>query len=216
MAAAVACDTAFVEPTPPTLVGGKRVFAPVPIVEPVVHALVVDFEIPDPAHCAATVARAEAVLRSIAASGRSAALPTVHLAPGCRQLPFRFFDASLIEQPSREAEASFPGSAIRPVVLYVNNVDLPLPFGVTEGLRALRFSATAQGRLAPRVYGLALEKARASGGFDAVGSWTHAGDEAMWTAVEELIGREVPFESTREVTVRAPLLIRRSRRKRST
>jgi hypothetical protein len=130
----------------------------------------------------------------------------VDLSPGCRQLPDRGFDASAYDRALQGAERSFPGSAVRAVLLYVNDIALPLPWRVVSDLSTLRALVAARGGLAPRVYALAPAQATASAPFDVRLAWTYGEDDAMWAGLARQLAADLPLSSRSPLAAEAMLL----------
>lgn len=205
--AACACEAAFVDPTPPVLTTERLVLTAAYRAEPVVFGAILDLQIPDPALCAATVARVLAELRGAAqrAGVPSRELAPRDLSPSCAQKPFRVVPVAEIEAEIRAAEADFPGFHVRPVLLYVNNVELSIDPNVGAGLNQLRGDAQLRGAPPPLIWGMALAPALASFGFARSVPWVHATDAGMWGSLAVLLDADLPLQTRAPLDARARL-----------
>jgi hypothetical protein len=94
------------------------------------------------------------------------------------------------------AEASFPGRHLRPVYVYVDNVDLALPSALLQAFTTLRAQSTLPGLfLTVSLAALATQLAA----FSAV-PWTYAGDPALAQRLGAAVEQALPLQSTATTT----------------
>ncbi len=193
LAAAVllSCGGDFVEPNPPALewLDQRRVVQT--RFEPVVLAVVVDLSIRDEESCAEVIAALRDVHREAATEPVRNALmvPPVVLTPGCEQTRDRRLPESLREELER-AVAELPGHEVRPVVLYVNNLDVPLSSGLAADLKALR-QPLSNGQ-APVLWGVVLPAVEAQLDLEILHPWTWARDPALLPAIRDGLDARLP------------------------
>lgn len=165
--------------------------------EPAVWLLVSDLFLEHDEDCAATVAwLADSIRAAVPASVPGAlALPTLQTSP-CTQPSSRSIDPAAIDAALRAGEATFPGHAVRSVVVYANNVVLSIPGQIASALDAVRQLARARGAFEPRIWAvLPSSLAGSLRSADRTLVWTYAGDPAIAHGLSEAGNEDLPFTS---------------------
>jgi len=205
---AAGCGADFMEANPPQLARASSEYVASSAPEPLVWFVVADLFLENPADCPAALAYLDASVKAaMPAAPLSSNLGKVSLSP-CTQPANRTLDPAVIDDAVRGAEAAFPGHAVRAVLLYVNNLNLPLPPQVAEGLLTARARIGTRSGLTPRIW-LSLV---ASANPPALPSdhsvpWGYVGDPAYPAALAKSLSESVPFVSDdRVVAGPMPLL----------
>ncbi len=192
----VACGTRFVEPNPPELRRVRHSLTSPIIDEPVAWLLLVDLHITNPADCAAAQARIDAQLReTLLANGRHGVpIATIEIAPTCTQSPWRWLDVNAVEELLVDARDRL-SPRLRPLIVYVNNVDLALSPDLSSALASIPERFVARGGLRPVLIGIAHAKARETVPFDVPLDWTFSGDAALTSSLLTLANAELPHRT---------------------
>jgi len=196
-AAAAACPTGFVDPDPPALQRVERVWSPPVENEPVVYALLLDLHLARGLDCAATKAQIAARVRSIliTSSTPGIELPLVDISPNCRQAPDRHFDASALDVAIQGAERTYGARHVRALLLYVNDIDLPVPPGLQSDFSSLRIFMANRSAPLPVVWAMALGRGKDQGLFERLLEWRHSGDNGMFAALASAAGGDLPLQA---------------------
>lgn len=210
MASTSCGGSGYYEPTPPLLLRTDRVVSPSVRVEPTVIAFLIDLQVPDPVECEGARAGFRAAI-SEGIEANSEGAPVVFLEPfwsgvPCQASGNRSFDVDRISEVLDAAANSYPSFAVRPTVIYLNNLDLPLPAELRASLKAVRALKVGDKALQPKLWGITLEVARTGLPFDEYIPWTFAGDEALTKAITDLATAQLPQWSVTGQGVRTPLL----------
>jgi hypothetical protein len=202
-----ACGADFVEPNPPRLVRTRIDYAASSSAEPAVWLVVADLYLEHDEDCAATVSWLGASIRAAipAAVAGMLELPAIQTSP-CTQPNSRTIDAGAIDLALRGAEATFPGRAVRAIVVYANNVLLTVPGQIASALASVRDRAAARGALVPRVWAILPAAVANSVSADRSLVWTYAFDSAIARQLGQIAGEELPF-TTDTAVVTPPMAL---------
>ena len=202
-----ACGAEFIEPNPPQLVRTRVDYQASSAAEPAVWVVVSDLFLEHDEDCAATVAWLGASIRGAVPASVPGALEVapVQTSP-CTQPNSRTIDPAAIDDALRSAENAFPGHAVRPVIVYANNVLLTVPGQIASALDAARKLAVARGALEPRLWALLPPALTGRLRADRTVNWTYAGDPAIARQLVDIAAAELPFTSDAAV-VTPPLQV---------
>jgi hypothetical protein len=133
---------------------------------PVVWRFVADLQIADPARCDKVSQTVHDLFAAaFAAAGNAHELQRVDLAPGCHQDPGRALDGAGLADDAKSYLASTSSNQWqRPVLVYVNNLDAPLPQSLVDSLDVYRGSFS--GKTVPLDLALATDATFLSTGWD--------------------------------------------------
>ncbi|HVE83408.1 MAG TPA: hypothetical protein VND93_11195 [Myxococcales bacterium] len=195
VAGTAACPVGFVDPDPPQLQRLERLWTPPSEDEPTVYALLMDVHLARGADCAASQARIAAQARSaLLPPGRiGAELPQVLVSPACRQAPDRHFDPASVDASIRQAEASYGSGRVRALLLYADNIDLPVPDSVRSDLTGLRILTAQRGAPLPLVWSMVFGRAKDTSLFDRTVLWTDSVDASMYANLAAESEAELPL-----------------------
>lgn len=197
----VACgEVHFVDPNPPALYRATARFQPGSIDEPVVWMTVLDLFVEQASACADTRQGMLEMVRAAfsALPAQKLELPSQDLAPGCRQRGEVPLDVDAATAAFSAARAAFPGAHVRPVIVYVDDIDLPLPPQLTSSLQALRQPPVAGSKLTPLLWTMAVREATASLAPDEDLGWTFTGDPALAALLGLVVKRDLPLQTLRQ------------------
>jgi hypothetical protein len=198
--ASAACGVGFVEAQPPNLTTLQVKYSATSAAEPVVYGLLIDLDIPDPTACAAAMSWVEGFVQAamLKADAGAIALPEQRLSGnGCAPLYSRSIDTLALSTAIAVVQAARPAAHVRPVLIYVNNLALPLAYGVSSGLTALH-GLVLSGGVHPLLWAVAPGQAIASANGIVQSSvvWTFSQDAQVATAVAALVASELPLQSS--------------------
>lgn len=202
------CGARFVEPNPPELSRHLHIVEASIIDEPIAWLLLIDLQIGNANDCAAAQARIDAQLReSLTANGRSGApLATVEIAPACTQQPFRRLDLPALEKRLVDARDRL-SPRLRPLIVYVNNVDLQIGAELAADLAVLSERYVASGGMRPVTLVIAPAEAREGLLADHAFDWTFSGDAALTSALLSFADAHLPHRTQIWSTVPPPPLL---------
>jgi hypothetical protein len=163
---------------------------------PVVYGLVFDLYLADATECARVHQQLTSALRAAMLPGtrEGMELAAQELSPGCSASPgSRRFDRAAFDSGVWAAQQRFGAGRVRPVLVYFNNLALPLPSGLRSDLQLLR-----DGSSKALVWALTLQPASATGlPFDLAQPWTHSADPALSAPLEKAAAAQLPLEQVR-------------------
>jgi hypothetical protein len=191
------CPTGFVDSTPPELETVERTFQVPPVTAPVVYQLIFDVHLANPSDCTAVIDRVTASARAalLPAGSVGAELPLYDLTGGtCHQQADRTIDAYWIADNLAGPEATWGTAKVRPLLLYLNNVDLELPWGVKSGIYSLIAEQDARGAPPPLLWGIVSEKARKDAAYERASAWTYAQDPALFNGIAGFAQSDLPLQ----------------------
>src|SRR5581483_166387 len=183
-----------VDPNPPQLYRSSAEFTAPVVAEPVVWISFLDLFIEDPAACAWARQPTLDTLRQAVTGvrGPQMELPGQDLAPDCRVRGRQPVDASAVLAGFAAAQAAFPGANVRPVIFYVDNVDLVPPQGILDALAALR--SVPAGQLAI-LWPVSLPSVAQQLGAVRSTDWTFAGDPDLLNRLNTSISKYLPLQT---------------------
>jgi hypothetical protein len=193
---AIACgEIHFIDPNPPTLFRAQTKFSPAAIDEPIVWIAIFNLFFEDESGCSWARDTTVGALRSAfaGAGGQQLELAAQDLAPGCRQRDSVQLDAPAVQAAFASSQAAFPSARIRPVVVYLDNIDAQLAPGTAALIASLRNGSTGLASLIWTV------------GFDQVGTqlrserrlgWTYTGDPTFSSQIRNVVSSELPLRTT--------------------
>lgn len=196
-ACGMACPVPFVEPNPPVVELFERTYQPPTVAEPVFYAVVFDVHLSIEAECDGLKARLrqEAHDLFLRPGIPGAELPFMDLTPNCQQAADRSLDVTALEAAIRAEEDTWGRRRVRPILLYVNNVDLAVPNGFKANLIQLRFSADQRGAPRPLLWGLVMPRARQDTAFDRSSIWTYASYSRLMWGIDAAAQEDLPLVS---------------------
>jgi hypothetical protein len=191
-----ACGADFIEPNPPRLVRARVEYQASSVAEPVVWLVIADLFLEHDADCPSTLAWLGSSVRAGIPAGAPAMLelPPIQISP-CTQPITRTIDAKAIDAALRNAEAAFPGRAVRAVLVYANNVRLALPGQIVAAFDAVRQMSVARGALEPRFWAVLPAALGGALRADRTLVWSYAGDAAIARQIAQIAAEELPFSS---------------------
>jgi hypothetical protein len=195
-AVASACGPDFVDATPPELASIQRTVEVVAHSEPLVFQAIFDLHLPDGGECARTRDRIHSELRQVMLRTgiRGVELAAVDLSPGCQQTQFRRYESGPLAGALESVEQSLGRAPIRPLLLYFNNVQLPLPQALREDF--LRRGDASPGQPAPLLWATATDPVLKSGVFDETFAWTFSSDLSLLGGVAAAAQVQLPLMTT--------------------
>jgi hypothetical protein len=182
----------FVDSHPPDLFHSANEYRTSPAAEPIVWMPVLDLFVETGANCQEAKSW---TLETIRAAMAVEGAPRLELAaqdvsPSCNQPPRRAVDAVAAVAAFRSAERSFPAGHVRGIVVYANNIDLPVPATLSDSLTAMRIAEL------PRLFWAAARK-QATDQLkpDQSVGWTYTGDGAIQKALASVASADLPLQS---------------------
>jgi len=196
-AAAAACPAGFVDPNPPALQRVEKVWSPPVENEPVVYALMLDLHLARGLDCAATKSQIASRVRSIliTSSTPGIELPLVDISPDCRQAPTRHFDASALDLAIQGAERTYGSRHVRALLLYVNDIDLPIPESIQSDFSSLRIFLANRGAPLPVTWAITLGRGQDEALFQRLMEWKYSTDTGMFGALTSTAAIELPLQA---------------------
>lgn len=204
-----ACPTGFVDPEPPVLRRLDYNWTP-PVEDlPTVYALLLDLHLASGLDCdtikSRFIAQARAVLLPSGATGVE--LPVMDISPTCRQSQDRHLDLDALDAAIRGAETTYGQGRVRPILVYVNNVDLPVPLGLQSDFAGLRILASGRGSHLPLLWCVAAGRAQDVTLFERRVAWTHSEDPGLFggAGLGAVALQELPLRALGSVPGGVPL-----------
>ena len=184
----------FIDPNPPRLFRSSASYTSASVGEPVVWIAILDLFFEDASGCdwarAATLA---AVRQGFAGAGTpQLELSAQDLSPDCRQRGQQALDVAGVRAQFDSAQAAFPGAHVRPVIVYVDDVDLPVPTEILVALRAVRSSAA----LPALLWTISQASVSTQLASDRAVSWSYAGDADLASRVGASVEADLPLQTT--------------------
>jgi len=203
---ACGCGNHFVEPHPPQLERAQATYTAGSAGEPTSYLVVLDLYLERSAGCADQHAFALQTIR--AAMGPEAIEIAVEDAsPTCAQLSTRSIDPLAVDTAIVAAQAAHAAAHLRPILVYVNNIDLPITHPLIDQLAAIRSRSVARVQQAPLYWALAAAKPAGDLRSDRIVPWTFTGDAALGATLRSLASADLPLQSeTGDVAGPLPLL----------
>ncbi|EPX60658.1 hypothetical protein D187_001307 [Cystobacter fuscus DSM 2262] len=185
------CETYFVDPYPPEISTLSRERVVKAQDTPVVYGLVFDLHIPNAAECTRVKEQLRAALRAaLLPTGREGMeFSPRDLSPGCVQPNSRSYPYWEYAAQVRQAEELFGRGRVKPVLLYFNNVELPLPSSLREDFINLQNG----GGNAPQLWALTTQEVLSNTRFAQSAPWTYSSDPRLTARLAELARAQLPF-----------------------
>ena len=184
------------EPNPPRLFHNRAEFTSAAVSEPLVWVAILDLFIQDTTGCAqaraGTLAAIRAAISHVAVP--QIELPAQDLSPDCRQRGERALDVPALQAALASARNAFRGAHVRPLIIYVDDVEAQLPPDAFNTISAMR-----------AIDGNHLWTVSFDGVFTQLGAerqiaWTYAGDPALAARLDEAVKADLPLQSTATAT----------------
>lgn len=196
------CPGGFVEPNPPELERVEWTYTAGPEDRPLLYGVIFDLHLADPERCSAvkeTLRRNIRTVLTAAVPGAEELAETDVTGNTCVQETWRSFSAYDVQNTAIAAARQHPAGTIRPLFVYVNNVDA-IPSTVEYALRMLRNPAY-EFAAAPLLWGVVLPRVKAQVSFERTTPWTYAADPALFAPMEEASSKDLPLQGTAPATV---------------
>ena len=179
----------FTEPNPPALFRSKAQYSTTAVAEPVVWMPILDLFAENTDSCPNARAWTLATIRDAmaAAGGTELELAGADLSPTCAQSPDRTLALAPLQQQIASAVAQFPAAHVRTVIIYANDIALPIPNQVLDALLTLR----SQGFLWTLARAPVIGQLKA----DQQIPWTYAYDPALAQQLVQVATAQLPLQS---------------------
>ncbi len=201
--------TLFVDPNPPRLRRAVAQYTTRASAEPLIYVPLIDLYIEDPNTCVfAKSWFLDAAQKAMqAATPNLLGLATQDLAPDCTQREGVALDVDGIVRDLRLLAANNPQAHLRLVILYANNLALPLPAARSQSLSTLSAKLTALQGMPPLLWLVGSKVLARQLASDTALDWTYAGDPAMVTALHSATQLSLPLQTeVGTVSQQQPLL----------
>ena len=196
---AIGCgEVHFVDPNPPRLFRADARFTSAAKDEPVVWVAILDLFLEDASACPWAKATTLSTIRGAIATagGIQVELPAQDLAPDCRVRASQPLDSTAIRTAFAAAQAAHPAEHLRPLVIYADNLALPVPPAVSAAVTSLRTLS------APPALLWTLSQPLVGGQMasDRTVEWTYAGDAALAGRLASVVSAFLPLRTTATAT----------------
>lgn len=184
----------FVDPNPPGLFRTSATYTSAAIDEPVVWIAILNLFFQDASGCAwAREVTLSSLRQGFAFAGaRQLELTAQDLSPDCRQRGERPLDVAAVQAAFAQAQAAFPGAHVRPVIVYVDDIDLAAPSDTVTALGVVRAWPAPPALLWAVAYPSAVTQVRLDRSVD----WGYAGDSALATRLATVVKADLPLQTT--------------------
>ena len=196
---AIGCgEVHFVDPNPPRLFRSHAQFTSAARDEPVVWIAILDLFIEDATACAWARQTTLATLRRAvtAAGGAQVELPAQDLAPECRARGTQAVDAEAVSAAFAAARTSFAGAHLRPLIVFVDNLDALLPSSMSAALASARALSSPPALL----WSVSQPSVGSQLAADRIVEWTYAGDPELPARVAAAVSEFLPLRTTATAT----------------
>jgi hypothetical protein len=196
----IACgEVHFVDPNPPQLFRAQSKFIAGTVDEPIVWVSITNLFTEDAAACAGSRQTTLGALRAAFASvgGQQLELPAQDLAPGCNQRNVTKLDVAAVQAAFAGAQSAFPGSRIRPVVVYLDNINAQVDAATAALILSLK---NGPGGLQSLIWTVAFDAVGQQLGADRRISWTYTGDPALASQMQGAVSADLPLRTTAALT----------------
>jgi hypothetical protein len=189
------CGARFVEPHAPELFRTRGEHRIPSRKEPVTFGLVFDLYAAEGCEALHTRFR-QGARDAMAKRGPTVELPEQHLSSQCQQSSSRRLNLDGLYAAWEAAANARPGFELRPIFIYLNNIDLALPAALANDFYALRTRALEQGRPPPELWAFAASSVLASVAPNQAMPWTYSEDPGLLTQLGAWAESTLPFVST--------------------
>jgi hypothetical protein len=189
----------FVDPNPPRLFRTKAQFTSSAVNEPLVWMAILNLFIEDAADCGGAKDQTLSALRA-AFSGVGATqleLTARDLAPDCRERG-QSIDVDSINAAFAAAQLTFPAAHVRPLMVYVDDIDLPVGGPLVAQLRGLR--KLQSGATGPLLWVVAFKSVWEQLAPNRAVDWLYAGDPSLRDRVSVPVNADLPLRSIATLT----------------
>lgn len=179
----------YTDPNAPRLFRSTVTYTTSAQEEPLVWMPLIDLFDESGINCTAAQAWLRQAIRSAvqATSHNPVELEGALVSPGCDQQPSRTLDVDALRQQIADAAAARPTAHVKALVVYANNISLPAPAGVVEGLSQLRASGF--------LWLLARAAIESSVPADAAQDWTFTYDATLSANLSKTLAPVFPLIS---------------------
>jgi hypothetical protein len=184
----------FVEPNPPRLFRTSATWTSAAVDEPVVWIAILDLFFEDVSGCDwARDTTLLAVRQGFAAAGtQQLELTAQDLSPDCRERGRVPLDVAGVRALFDSAQAALPAAHVRPVIVYVDDVDLPTSAETLAALHAVRSGPDVP----PLLWTISHGAVSAQLGADRAVAWSYAGDADLLNRVGAAVKTDLPLQTT--------------------
>jgi hypothetical protein len=189
----------FVEPDPPRLFRTKARFTSSAVEEPLVWVAVLNLFIENAADCAWAKQETLSALRAAfaGAGGAQLELAAQDLSPDCRQRS-QSLNVDGIDAAFAAAQQAFPTAHLRPLIVYVDDIDLPLARTLVVQMGFLR--RLRNGSIGSLLWAVSLEVVSNQLVPNRALAWRYAGDPSLRDRLAALVAADLPLQSTATLT----------------
>jgi len=195
----------FVEPNPPRLFKNTAEFTSAAVSEPVVWVAVTNLFIENASECAWARQNSLAAVRAAIArsGGEQIEVNAQDLSPDCRQRSETALDVNALRAAFGAAQIALPAARVRPLIIYVDNIDFPL---IAEPATIELARATIS-PFRGLLWTVSFPSVSSQLHADRSVAWSYAGDATLADRIGEVVKVELPLQSTASVASGAvPLL----------
>jgi hypothetical protein len=194
-----ACGADLIEPNPPRLARMHSDYRASFVAEPALWLVISDIYLEHDEDCASAVAWLSGAVRNSIPSTAAGTLEltAIQVSP-CTQPNTRTIDPVAIDAALRDGAARFPNRAVRPLLIYANNILLNVPGQIATALQTVRQLSVSRGALEPRLW-IVVARNISVPSADRVLNWTYAGDPTVAQQLAQSATDELPFMSDADV-----------------
>ena len=184
----------FVDPNPPRLFQAAIKYTSRAVDEPVVWIAIFNLFFQDATGCAwARETTLSSLRQGFAGAGaRQLELPAQDLSPDCRQRGQQQLDVVAVQTAFANSQAVFPGAHVRPVIVYIDDIDLAAPSETAAAIDIVRFWPGGR----PILWTVAYQPVTAQLHPDRSADWGFAGDPALATRLAAMVKADLPLQTT--------------------
>jgi hypothetical protein len=189
----------FVEPNPPRLFRTKVQFTSGAVDEPLVWMAVLNLFLEEAADCAWAKDQTLSALRAAfaGAGGAQLELAAQDLSTDCRQRS-QSLDVNAIQAAFTAARLAFPSAHVRPLIVYVDDIDLAVARPLAIDLTSLRRLQDGGG--GPLLWAVSFRTVSDQLMPNRAAEWGYAGDPSLRDRVAALVSADLPLRSTATMT----------------
>lgn len=182
------------DPNPPRLFRNTAEFTSAAVSEPVVWVAVTNLFIENAGDCAwARQSSLAAVRQAIArAGGAQIEVSAQDLSPDCRRRSEMALDVNALRAGFGAAQTALPANNVRPLIVYVDNIDFPLIAEPATIEQARSTISAFRGLLWTVSFPSVSSQLHA----DRSVTWSYAGDATVADRIGEVVKADLPLQST--------------------